>query len=103
MNTVAGNPPPSNALTSNTPRFAEVLGLSNFSFLKSASHPEELVQQAQALGYCAIGIADECSLAGIVRAHQAAKECGIQLLVGAQFVFAQSSPFAGQRIALVVV
>ena len=54
-------------------RFAEVLALSNFSFLKSASHPEEMVQQAKALGYTAIGIADECSLAGIVRAHQAAK------------------------------
>lgn len=87
----------------NNPRhFAETLALSNFSFLKSASHPEELVQQAKLLGYSAIGIADECSLAGIVRAHQAAKECGIQLLVGAQFVFAHSSAFAGQRIALIV-
>jgi len=83
-------------------RFAEALALSNFSFLKSASHPEELVQQAKALGYTAIGIADECSLAGIVRAHQAARECRIQLLVGAQFVFAHSSSFAGQRIALIV-
>ena len=86
----------------NPPRFAEVLALSNFSFLKSASHPEELVQQAKALGYCAIGIADECSLAGIVRAHQAAKEHNIQLLVAAQFVFAHNSPFEGQRIALIV-
>lgn len=102
MNNAAAHTPASNALTSNTTRFAEVLGLSNFSFLKGASHPEELVQQAQTLGYCAIGIADECSLAGIVRAHQAARECGIQLLVGSQFVFAQSSPFAGQRIALIV-
>ncbi len=84
------------------PPFAETLALSNFSFLKGASHAEELVQQAKLLGYRAIGIADECSLAGIVRAHQAAKECGIQLLVGAQFVFAHSSLFAGQRIALIV-
>ena len=84
------------------PPFAETLALSNFSFLKSASHAEELVQQAKLLGYSAIGITDECSLAGIVRAHQAAKECGIQLLVGAQFVFARSSAFAGQRIALIV-
>lgn len=84
------------------PPFAEALALSNFSFLKGASHAEELVQQAKLLGYRAIGIADECSLAGIVRAHQAAKECGIQLLVGAQFVFAHSSLFAGQRIALIV-
>ena len=91
-----------NTLAQPKPRFAEVLALSNFSFLKSASHPEEMVQQAKALGYTAIGIADECSLAGIVRAHQAAKEHGIQLLIGAQFVFAHSSPFAGQRVALIV-
>jgi error-prone DNA polymerase len=102
MNDTARSPTPTKALTSKAPRFAEVLGLSNFSFLKSASHPEELVEQAKALGYCAMGIADECSLAGIVRAHQAAKEHSIQLLVGAQFVFAQNSPFAGQRIALIV-
>ncbi|WP_334119837.1 error-prone DNA polymerase [Limnobacter sp.] len=89
-------------MTQNPRHFAEALALSNFSFLKGASHPEELVQQAKLLGYSAIGIADECSLAGIVRAHQAAKECGIQLLVGAQFVFAHSSAFAGQRIALIV-
>lgn len=87
---------------STAPRFAEILALSNFSFLKSASHPEEMVQQAKALGYAAIGITDECSLAGIVRAHQAARQSDIQLLVGAQFVFAHSSPFAGQRIALIV-
>ncbi|MFN7504346.1 MAG: PHP domain-containing protein, partial [Limnobacter sp.] len=91
-----------NSATQAAPSFAEALALSNFSFLKSASHPEELVQQAKLLGYNAIGIADECSVAGIVRAHQAAKECGIQLLVGAQFVFAHNSPFAGQRIALIV-
>jgi len=91
-----------NASLQALPPFAEALALSNFSFLKSASHAEELVQQAKLLGYSAIGITDECSLAGIVRAHQAAKECGIQLLLGAQFVFAHSSVFAGQRIALIV-
>ncbi|MBT84564.1 MAG: error-prone DNA polymerase [Sutterellaceae bacterium] len=91
-----------NAPLHTAPPFAEALALSNFSFLKGASHPEELVQQAKLLGYSAIGITDECSLAGIVRAHQAAKECGIQLLVGAQFVFANNSAFTGQRIALIV-
>lgn len=91
-----------NAPLHTAPPFAEALALSNFSFLKGASHPEELVQQAKLLGYSAIGITDECSLAGIVRAHQAAKECGIQLLVGAQFVFANNSTFTGQRIALIV-
>lgn len=59
--------------------------LSNFSFLRGASHAEELVAQAHALGYQAIGITDECSVSGLVRAHVAAKDCGIKLLVGAEF------------------
>lgn len=42
---------------------------SNFSFLTGASHPAELVHRAQALGYAALAITDECSLAGVVRAH----------------------------------
>ena len=65
--------------------FAELHCKSNFSFLTSASHPEELVLQAQQLGYKAIAITDECSFAGIVKAHQAAKTCGIHLIVGAEF------------------
>ncbi|MFG6417241.1 error-prone DNA polymerase [Roseateles sp. DC23W] len=67
------------------PGYAELRVLSNFSFLKAASWPEELVQRAKALGYTAIAITDECSMAGIVRAHVAAKEHEIQLLVGSQF------------------
>ncbi|HEX4843058.1 MAG TPA: PHP domain-containing protein, partial [Limnobacter sp.] len=82
--------------------FAELICQSNFSFLKSASHPEELVEQAASLGYKAIAITDECSLAGIVRAHQRAAECSIQLLVGAQFVMAKHSDFAGQALVLLV-
>ena len=57
---------------------AELHCLSNFSFLRGASHPEELVERAAALGYCALAITDECSLAGVVRAHVAAKEHGLQ-------------------------
>ncbi|WP_370261692.1 error-prone DNA polymerase [Limnobacter sp.] len=83
-------------------RFAELICQSNFSFLKSASHPEELVEQAASLGYSAIAITDECSLAGIVRAHQKALECNIQLLVGAQFVMARHSDFAGMALVLLV-
>ncbi|NIA70082.1 error-prone DNA polymerase [Pelagibius litoralis] len=59
---------------------------SNYSFLRSGSHPEELVMGAAALGLPAVAIADRNSLAGVVRAHMAAKEAGIQLLVGARLI-----------------
>ncbi len=67
------------------PDYAELRCLSNFSFLKGASQPEELVQRAHALGYRALALTDECSMAGAVRAYAAAKECGLSLLHGAQF------------------
>jgi error-prone DNA polymerase len=67
------------------PAYAELHCLSNFSFLRGASHPHELVEQAAALGYQALAITDECSLAGIVRAHIAAEQCGIKLITGAEF------------------
>ena len=60
------------------PPYAELHCLSNFSFLRGASHPEELVERAQALGYAALALTDECSLAGVVRAHLAAKDAGLQ-------------------------
>ena len=69
------------------PEYAELHCLSNFSFLRGASHPEELVERAAALGYRALAITDECSLAGAVRAHQAAKECGLKLILGTEIVF----------------
>ena len=56
------------------PPYAELHCLSNFSFLRGASHPDELVPRAQALGYTALAITDECSLAGIVCADLAGKE-----------------------------
>jgi error-prone DNA polymerase len=56
----------------------------NFSFLRGASHPNELVEQAMAQGYAALALTDECSLAGIVRAHQAAKQAGLKLIVGSE-------------------
>ncbi|MFQ5955715.1 MAG: error-prone DNA polymerase, partial [Kiloniellales bacterium] len=64
--------------------YAELQVTSNFSFLTGASHPEELVERAAALGHRAVAIADLNSLAGVVRAHKAAREAGIQLLVGAR-------------------
>ena len=67
------------------PAYVELHCRSNFSFLTGASHPEELVAQARALGYAGLALTDDCSLAGIVRAHSAAKAAGLPLLVGAQF------------------
>ena len=58
-------------------RYAELHALSNFTFLRGASHPEELVETAAALGYEALAITDECTMSGIVRAHMAAKEYGL--------------------------
>ncbi|HEV8110685.1 MAG TPA: PHP domain-containing protein, partial [Burkholderiales bacterium] len=69
------------------PEYAELHCLSSFSFLRGASHPEELVERAAALGYRALAITDECSLAGAVRAHQAAKEHGLELILGTEIVF----------------
>ncbi len=65
--------------------YAELHAISNFSFLCGASHPQELVRRAAELGYAAIALTDECSLAGAVRAHLAAKEYGIQLILGSEF------------------
>ncbi|HXP06210.1 MAG TPA: error-prone DNA polymerase [Stellaceae bacterium] len=62
--------------------YAELQATSNFTFLRGGSHPDELVRQAVLLGLAAIAITDRNSLAGIVRAHQAAKEAGIRLVVG---------------------
>src|SRR5437868_7573142 len=65
--------------------YAELHCLSNFTFLRGASHPGELVLRAHELGYSALAITDECSMAGVVRAHEAAKECGLKLIIGAEF------------------
>ncbi|NKB77249.1 MAG: DNA polymerase III subunit alpha [Gammaproteobacteria bacterium] len=65
--------------------YAELHAISNYSFLVGASFPDELVIQADKLGYRAIAITDECSLSGIVRAHNAAKKCRIKLIVGSEF------------------
>ena len=67
--------------TSGSARYAELHALSNFTFLRGASHPEELVATATALGYEALAITDECSMSGIVRAHSAARESGLKKLI----------------------
>ncbi|WGO97531.1 error-prone DNA polymerase [Saccharophagus degradans] len=66
-------------------QYTQLQTLTNYSFLKSASHPQELVEEAKILGYHALAITDECSLAGIVKAHVAAKELNLKLLVGSYF------------------
>ncbi|MFM2118551.1 MAG: polymerase, partial [Pseudomonadota bacterium] len=80
------------------PAYAELRCVSNFSFLTGASHPEELVERAVTLGYSALALTDECSVAGVVRAHSALKTLAreaeaagrpppaLQFIVGAQFV-----------------
>ncbi len=66
--------------------YAELHCLSNFSFLRGASHPQELVRQAAELGYSALALTDECSLAGIVRAHQQAQELHFKLIIGTEIL-----------------
>ncbi len=66
------------------PAYAELHCRSNFSFLSAASHPEELVARAAELGYSALAITDECSLAGVVRAHGEAKRRQLHLIVGSE-------------------
>ncbi len=69
--------------------YAELAVTSNFTFLTGASHPDELVRQGASLGYRAIAITDRNTLAGIVRAHVAAKEVGLSLVVGCRIEFTE--------------
>jgi error-prone DNA polymerase len=68
-----------------TPAYAELHCVSDFSFLRGAASAEELFARAAQCGYEALAVTDECSLAGIVRAHDAARATGIKLVVGAEF------------------
>ena len=65
--------------------YAELHALSNFTFLRGASHPEELVETAASLAYRALAITDECSVSGIVRAHVATKAQKLPLIIGSEF------------------
>jgi error-prone DNA polymerase len=67
--------------------YAELQVTSHFSFLRGASSPKEMVEQAHELGLSAIAIADRNTLAGVVRAHQAAQETGVRLVIGARLDF----------------
>ncbi len=86
---VSGSPAP----------YAELAVTSNFTFLTGASHPEEFMHQAAALGHRAIAITDTNTLAGIVRAHCAAKEAGVSLIVGCRLKLARSADDPVARVA----
>ncbi|MBS0263532.1 MAG: error-prone DNA polymerase [Planctomycetes bacterium] len=79
-------------VSADTVPYAELHCRTNFSFLEGASHADELVQTAHALGYQALAITDRNSLAGIVRAHTAAKSAGLKLLVGAEITPLDAPP-----------
>jgi error-prone DNA polymerase len=79
-------------MSSSMSAYAEFAVATNFSFLRGASHAEELVSRAKELGLAGIGIADRNSVAGVVRAHQAAKEAGLKFAPGARLVFADGTP-----------
>ena len=78
------NPSHSVLPSATLPVYAELHALSNFSFQRGASHPEELVARAHALGYSALALTDECTLAGVVRAHGEAKRLGLGLIIGTE-------------------
>jgi error-prone DNA polymerase len=71
--------------------YAELYSHSNFSFLRGASHPEELVRHAFELGYRALALTDRCSLSGVVRGHVEAKACDFAFIVGSELPF-ESGP-----------
>ncbi len=71
-------------------RYSHLHTLTNHSFLKSASHPQEMIRRAHTLNYDAIAITDECSLAGAVKAYQEAKSLGIKLIIGSTFTLSNA-------------
>ncbi|HEX3140430.1 MAG TPA: PHP domain-containing protein, partial [Rhizobacter sp.] len=87
-------------LQAQLPPYAELHCLSNFSFLKGASHPEELVERAIQLRYGALAITDECSFAGVVRAHTVAKLHEFPLLIGSEMRLHQPDGTPHARLVL---
>ncbi|MEP3438047.1 MAG: error-prone DNA polymerase [Hoeflea sp.] len=88
MTSLPRNRPPATA----GPVYAELAATSNFSFLRGASHAEELVVQASRLGLGGIAITDRNSLAGVVRGHMAAKQAGLAFAPGCRLVFMDTTP-----------
>jgi len=73
--------------------YAELHCSSNFTFLEGASHPHELVERAAELGYSGLALTDDCSVAGVVRAHEAAKELRFKFIVGSEFTLVDGLRF----------
>jgi len=90
----------SSPVPSSLPDYAELHCASNFSFLHGASHPEELVARAVQLGYRALALTDECSVAGVVRAHVEAKGSELKLIVGSRFLLQQADGSPGFSLIL---
>ncbi len=84
------------------PDYAELHCLSAFSFQRGASQADELFARAAALGYRALAITDECSLAGIVRAHEAAERHAVRLIVGSELTVDAEAGRPGCRLVLLV-
>jgi error-prone DNA polymerase len=99
--TVPASKPP--ATLSLPVSYAELACVSNFSFLRGASHPEELVARAAHQGYRALALTDECSVAGVVRAHTEAKTHALHLIIGSSFTLStqgEADPHAGALVLL---
>jgi len=86
-------------LKSSGAEYAELETTSNFSFLRGGSHPEELVTRASELGYRALAVTDHATLAGIVRAHSAARDLPLQYIVGSRLTFSFFSSLNGGPLA----
>lgn len=84
--------------------YAELVCTTNFTFLTGASHPEELVVQAREHGYAALAITDECSLAGVVKAHAEHKDnpAGMKLIIGSRFLLQREDGDDNDPLALVL-
>jgi len=96
-------PPPEAAHSAaSQPRFAELCAQSCFSFLRGASHPEEIIEHAGKLGLHALGLVDLDGLYGIARAHAATQHHDVQLIVGATLTLEEtrspSPPGSGARL-----
>jgi len=77
----------------NAPAYAELHCLSDFTFLRGAATARQLFERAKSCGYTALAITDECSLAGIVRAFEAARDTGIRLIVGNEITLIDGTKF----------
>ena len=81
------------------PAYAELQCVSHYTFLRGASAPHQLIARAAKLGYQAIAVTDECTLAGVVKAHVAAKQAGLKLIVGSQMLI---TPQQGAAFTLII-